>query len=239
MSGIRYFYNMTSQSQTFAVDADEIYPISRPILFSAPMVLAIREGRKTVTRRVMNPQPSAKTVEGPDFDGLFSETNDPVTRLFACPQGMAGDELWVKETWRTHVQWDNLSPNKIPIAGDSVVSPFIHYEADGKQNEIHGRIRPSIFLPRWACRLWLDVVSVCAERVQDITDEDAMREGIIKSKTAGGEDQYNDPSDGSWTPKSCDTARMAFRRLWNSINEKRGYSWESNPWVFRTEFKNR
>ncbi len=192
----------------------------RPILFSAPMILAILDGRKTVTRRVVNPQRDATL--GPEYS----------TARFA-----AGDTLWVRETWRTCIDY----------AGERRVS-CLEYRADSAQRQIadaneslwaedhtggrHGeKWRPSIFMRRWASRLTLEVLSVRVERLHEITEEDARAEGI-----EFGAEFYVGPPYKSGAAKAYGRAREAFADLWDTINGKRA-SWASNPWVWRVEFR--
>lgn len=86
--------------------------------------------------------------------------------------------------------------------------------------------RPSIFMPRWASRITLEVVSVRPERLHDITEDDAKAEGV-----------WTDSTDMRMLSSSTKNHVGAFARLWDEINEKRGYSWGSNPWIWRVEFK--
>jgi hypothetical protein len=159
----------------------------RPILFSGEMVRAILEGRKTQTRRVIKPQ---------------------LRINYKCPYGQPGDRLWVRETWQC------FKPNTEEIINPNTVN--IRALAYRATNEWRGKWRPSIHMPRWASRITLEITAVRVERLQDIGEVDAMREG--------------DPT--------CENTHIDwFRALWDSINAKRGYSWESNPWVWVVEFQ--
>lgn len=180
-----------------------------PILFSGPMVRAILEGRKTQTRRVINPQP--KVVHDFYPDGTL-ETE----RLFRnggrirCPYGVLGDRLWVRETWGKD-PYAHLSGH-IPIlykVGPPSVDP--DYPVPWK---------PSIHMPRWASRITLEVVEVRAQRLQDITEEDAVAEGV--NCAVGGFITTNPVN--------------AFHGLWDYINGKRA-PWDSNPWVWAVTFR--
>jgi hypothetical protein len=189
-----------------------------PILFSAPMVRAIIDGRKTQTRRAVKPQPD---------DDYWPVGTGP-THARHCPYGQPGDRLWVRETWRAHQSFDLAAPNELPkIDG-------LHYEADGRPRFWDfGRLRSSIHMPRWASRITLEIVSVRVERVQDISEEDARAEGVLRS------DWVNDE-----TCEWPDSEREAFRALWDSINghikTPTGghfrHSWDANPWVWVVEF---
>jgi hypothetical protein len=170
----------------------------RPILFSASMINAILQNRKSQTRRVVKPQP--KIVHGYIGEWLVTEQLFRDGRAgLRCPFGQPGNSrLWVRETW-------------LKTTGGT-----IWYRADG-HDIAKGHWRPSIFMPRWACRLVLELTAVRVERVQDITVPDALAEGIQHST-------MNAPA-------------VEFRWLWDSINAKRGYSWASNPWVWVLTFR--
>lgn len=179
----------------------------RPILFSGEMVRAILEGRKTMTRRVIKPQPAGEWA---------------APGKTACPYGQPGDRLWVRETWRK-TNWTD-EPNR----GEWRVFWRATEKEDSRNN---GLWRPSIHMPRWASRILLEVVSVRVERVQDISEEDARAEGVEWQNERPCWVNYLDRED--WSP----TARDSFRTLWDSINAKRGYGWDANPWVWVVEFK--
>lgn len=177
----------------------------RPILFSARLVRAILDGTKTQTRRVIKPEWSrCLDLEDPE---------DVVKALARCPYGVAGDELWVRETW---AQGNLLS--------DGAPSCRIAYRATMTCGG-WGKWRPSIFMPRWASRIQLSVTDHRIERLQDISDLDVKAEGV---DCAG---------------KSIDRTNLTrargyddFRPLWDSINAKRGFGWADNPWVWVVEF---
>lgn len=204
-----------------------------PILFSAPMVRAILDGRKAMTRRVIRQQPSAGVRWG--FDGW----EDGHGRALRCPYGQPGDRLWVRETWgvadwtedgypfikyaatpgRMHLR-ENIPDewsDKVSWVWAELSNPK-NYNIDGSAAD--RRWRPSIFMPRWASRITLELTAVRVERVQDISDEDAEREGV---------DTTNSSISGY--------CRERFRKLWDFINAKRGYGWDANPWVWVVEFK--
>ncbi|NTX54830.1 hypothetical protein [Myxococcus sp. CA039A] len=203
----------------------------RPILFSGPMVLALLADRKTVTRRLIGQDNG--TELGPKThspfrgaDGLWRWKTGNVS--YTCDErrhrfGEPGDRLWVRETWR-------------PI-GDAPLSECtstkdIQYAAtaDEAALAVH-RWRPSIHMPRWAARLALEVVSVRPERLHDITEDDALREGIQRYQGPLRWVRFLDAVTGE---ASHNTARDAFQALWTSINGAE--SWDANPWVWRVEF---
>lgn len=218
----------------------------RPILFSGPMVQAIREGRKTKTRRVIKPQPNA-----PEFFGWCSEPADKrygqvsfgkncmISSWAKNPYGQPGDGLWVKETWC-----------RFPENSRDGNGEQIYYRADQDKNHMpeverimsnnNVKWRPSIFMSRRVSRINLELVSVRVERVQDISEEDAYREGIEHIPSADGVGQTNFASfhdEKLHAFLNYSTAREAFKDLWDSINAKRGFGWDANPWVWVIEFK--
>ena len=208
-----------------------------PILFTGEMVRAILDGRKTQTRRVIKPQPDkVKTPVDISAFGvpLEHENRKAILSLpdiaikggkkIKCPYGGPGDRLWVRETWAPR--------------GDKG-RPF--YRADEQsQTEGYshiilnnGRWRPSIHMPRWASRLLLEVTDVRAERVQSITAADCCDEGVlINCSSCSGECAHLDQS-----PNLKRQVRRDFRSLWDSINAKRGFGWDANPWVWAITFK--
>ena len=180
----------------------------KPILMNGEMVRAVLDGRKTQTRRVIKPQPI--NPEGPNHDGLWSDTVDPVTRYFACPYGQPGDRLWVRETWACSHLYDQFPPRLIPLDARFAYAATEH---------IGGLIkRPSIHMPRWASRILLEIESVRVERLNAITADDCRAEGT-----------EDDKNDG--------LVRLRFSQLWTGINEKRGFAWHVNPWVWVITFR--
>lgn len=192
----------------------------RPIIMSAPMVRAILGGHKTQTRRVLKLDHDAE-LRLQLSDG---QPIDVMTGKITCPHGQVCDRLWIRETWREAGSL-MTADNSIPESGttDAVV-----YAADG---QFDGPWRPSIFMPRWASRLTLEIVNVRVERLQEITEEDAKAEGITVQTG------HLWRPLGSKEPMRKYTHRQAFGALWNSINAKRGYGWSINPWVWVIEFK--
>ena len=179
---------------------------SKPILFSSAMVRALLDGSKTQTRRIVKPQPTK--LAGPDFDGCWSDTIPPVVRYFMCPFGRNGDTLWVRETWC--------------IADDGVDYPFL-YRADNWTEcpSADGKWKPSIFMPRSASRITLEITAVRVERLNDISEEDAITEGV---------DIGNPPHEADQPLPT-----MLYERLWENIN---GHgSWQANPFVWVITFR--
>jgi len=193
-----------------------------PILFSSEMVRAILEG-KTQTRRVIKPQPVVMrqsldipplpVLEWKSYPAAIGEVLGQ-----ACPYGQPGDWLWVRETWAVSKRLDGIPPHKLEFLTSNPDFPIdtIYYRADSCNgvNPLRGRWRSSIHMPRWASRIDLEITGNRIERVQDISEEDARAEV------------------GEW---GCDTIEV-FQELWDSINAKRGFGWDVNPWVWVIEF---
>ncbi len=195
----------------------------RPILFSGPMVWAILDGRKTQTRRIVK---HAHVITCDDRNGA---TDTP------CPYGVPGDRLWVKETWAKSI-------NNILYAADGVASEGPQGNTDDWDwdRNVPNRWKPSIHMSRASSRLTLEIVSVRVERLQDISEEDAIAEGVpdyrSHAPTVSRFDQSFQSlnrSTGGKVP-AC-PAVAGFRMLWAKINGLE--SWNANPWVWVIEFK--
>ncbi|MFK1308571.1 hypothetical protein ACIUYH_15640 [Pseudomonas aeruginosa] len=198
----------------------------RPILFSGPMVRAILEGRKTVTRRVVKPQP--------DFLGSMVDPNTPFKTLDAglharitCPHGQPDDRLWVREAWAADAQVDAIAPRDLS-QGEPIWYPAdFSVRQTGCSMISKGRGRPSIHMPRWASRILLEITAVRIERLQDISEKQALAEGVELE----GEGVCWAGAAGT----ASDNPVESFRLLWELING--AGSWNANPWVWVVEFK--
>lgn len=209
---------------------------SKPILFSAPMVNAILDGRKTQTRRVVKDQGSIEF----DGDGFvwahnsklghpcdYSCTSGPYDM---CPYGQPGDFLWVRET---HA----IVPRTAYRMSDGVqqiINPDDNHDAaifkSNWDRSPPGRWRPSIHMPRWASRLTLEITDVHVERLNDISADDAHAEGVQAwIETFNQSSSYHENGQLQAYPVT------AFSRLWQSINGPD--SWDANPWVWCISFK--
>lgn len=208
----------------------------RPILFSAPMVRAILDGRKTQTRRVARMTACGHVRRA----HRRWHPGDPDASA-ACPYGQPGDLLWVRETWGIIPNGPDDYPYVIWQADRAVDwcdgnsrSGDVHYvSSDAKPNHW----RPSIHMPRWASRITLEVVGARVERLQALTEEDARAEGCASDaeRIAESGDMMKG-LDSRALPTRLRSARDGFRDLWNTINAKRA-TWGSNPWVWRVEFR--
>ena len=195
----------------------------RPILFSGPMVRAILSGRKTVTRRVIAAFPAGRGHVQPLTAGPWEWSPDGGFDLgvvaSVCPFGAPGDRLWVRETFAESV------PGCEEQGGFSYRADHVDPRGDGPAHPMTWR--PSIFMPRAVSRIALDVVSVRAERLQDITDEEIAAEGVtMQALIVLGVPSF------PWSAAPLDLWRLG----WNAINGKRA-PWEANPWVWRVEFR--
>lgn len=198
-------------------------PNERPIIFSGPMVRAILDGRKTMTRRVLKHQPldilAMPNSRKPNMETWATlETRDPNHgTVCRCRYGVPGDCLWVRESFT------------VGTVGYYKDKPIYREALErSRMGQPSARIRwkPSIHMPRWASRLTLEIVSVRVERLQDIPGRDVLAEGIDNGKS--------NPTMGKrWE----NMQRMAFQELWDSLNAKRGFGWDTNPWVWVIEFK--
>ena len=256
----------------------------RPILFSGAMVSAILQGKKQQTRRVVKPQPPKHAGDGYPRNRVFCRLADseedilyaygPDNWNVRCPYGVPGDRLYVREAW----QYANWTEDGYPFVGyradnaklliDSGIpeewserlmdawaelSKPKNYDIDKRAAD--RRWRPGIHMPRWACRLVLEVTAVRVERLQQISVADAIAEGV-KFTDFGMRQRGKMSLDGGKTfhqlkpeqhhgfhfkevsgPDQCSsTARMAYANLWESLNAKRA-PWASNPWVWVVEFR--
>jgi hypothetical protein len=188
----------------------------RPILFSAPMVRAILDGRKTVTRRPVKGS-ALKWLEEFASEFVALSANE------LCPFGQIGERLWVRETWYCdHFEVQKgpyLQPADMHDLDQSREDGELVYAADGlaPYEQEQPTWKPSIHMPRWASRILLEITDVRVERLQDISREQCIAEGP--------DFPVADHLARAW--------HVQFERLWNST----GGDWDANPWVWVVEFK--
>jgi hypothetical protein len=185
----------------------------RPILFSTEMVKAILEGRKTQTRRVINPQPDSRGLRSSNVP--FEDWHG---REVKCPYGNVGDVLWVRESWNGVRAFDGS---------------FSHYRYKADGDPLHNGMRwkPSIHMPKDAARIWLKITDIRVQRLHDITPMDAAEEGIEIYPANSVVQHWKDYMN---IHKGMTTAVGSFVSLWCSINGTE--SWDSNPWVWVITF---
>ena len=222
----------------------------KPIIFNTEMVQAILDGRKTQTRRIIKNIPANTHrfdaeaglewsahwgKSGEDYNGKawFADYSKIVK-----PKYIADDVLWVRETWRStdfeyhdgkwtaSIQYKDL--NKGPR-----VSWWDNTDVGEPDDCIYSKTgwRPSIHMPREAARLFLRVTDVRVERINQITNNDILREGV-RSESCN-----ICVHDGGSGCEHCFAILNPFRKLWDSINTKRGYGWDTNPWVWVYTFE--
>lgn len=212
----------------------------RPILFSGPMVRALLNGSKTQTRRVVKPQPPNHmgTVRGlGNRDWQFvqdSHTLADSASTWRCPYGQPGDRLWVREAFADlrgtgieHRPTLSSAIQRYAFAADTKAGSY----GDDARKQYGIRWKPSIHMPRAASRITLEITSVRVERLQDISEADAIAEGCAKNHN----NYYWGGPHKAGGLKQMATARQAYQDLWESINGPG--SWEANPWVWVVGFK--
>lgn len=204
----------------------------RPIIFSAPMVRALLDGRKTQTRRLMPHQDALKLAYSPIVSGrrIFNYAGEEeISRAPYAP----GDRLYVREAWSGEYYWHATAPKERQSGcwgGEVYVKEDIWYWADGNP-ELGDweKPRPSIHMPRWASRITLTVTDVRVQRLQEISEADAVAEGVIPDGFGGWR--------GHEGTIGYPTAIWAYHHLWNSLHGPD--AWDANPWVAAVSFTTR
>jgi hypothetical protein len=232
----------------------------RAIIFSAPMVLALLNGTKTQTRRLVKKPPTlshhylqpmfGKGTDGQEIGepGLWREVGpdypDDERDDRRCPYGTVGDLLWVKETWCPADKWaddtERDDPTCIRYRADGKALRFNYVHQGAAPTKIHGteqwtdpaKWNSPLFLPRWASRITLEVKSIRAERLHDITEEDANAEGVRPGQRWA--DSTYPPRSAEHRYKVSETHREAYARAWNTIHGND--AWRANPWIWAIEF---
>lgn len=235
----------------------------RPILFSGAMVRAILDGRKAQTRRVVQQPkwPGADLSRAWVDDGAVSNPFAPpgeqylkvpcedesVQRLY-CPYGQPGDRLWVRERHACVAEGFLALKAGVVYHADRAVNWL-----EGEAPEMKGQTvynydrpevwkwRPSIHMPRSLSRITLEITEVRVERVQDISQRDAVAEGMDWAAPdflgmAPEPDDF-DAAHGCYASPEAGFARDNYARLWDSLNGRRGYGWDVNPWVWVLTFR--
>lgn len=199
----------------------------RGMIFNGEMVRAILDGRKTQTRRAVSDRHlhmidvASQAGECYPLDSGTDHSNSQSYYREWCPFGAVGDRIWVRETWNKY-------------------GGLLTYRADHdwidemrKEKICNVKWTPSIHMPRWASRITLEITDVRVERLNAISEEDAMREGIDADRLAESQDNYDCIADHNMTGRP--TATGAFKYLWESIYGEE--SWNANHWVWVISFK--
>ncbi len=221
----------------------------RPILFSGPMVRAILDGTKTQTRRVMKLPVDFIGGTGDDLsdpswwgfrdeDGQWwtlREQSGGGSRAIHCPYGQPGDRLWVREAYAVEPD------GRVVYRADRGARHFDLLPPPSPTGDLYWLSsdyepacwRPSIHMPRWASRITLELTDIRVERVQEITREDAIAEGVFECEEEKDAAARRALTEGRREVGPLDY----FRELWNHINAARGYGWDANPWVWVLSFR--
>lgn len=209
----------------------------RPILFSGPMVRAILDGRKTQTRRIVKNHPGCgfeiggyhKAVtdrHGEQYPacnesfGIFAEDG---SWSIECPYGQPGERLWVRESW---------APASAALPSASGVVYRADYHTGLEKRDGDQKWKPSIHMFRQDSRINLEITGIRVERLQAISEADAIAEGCIKLPASG---RITDTKGGQYGGRIWTTARAWYAELWNQINGP--LSWAENPFVWVVEFR--
>lgn len=200
----------------------------RPILFSTEMIQSILAGNKTQTRRLVKPPYNTypavtKYLTSCEFDFHFP---DGIGQYTISPYGIPCDQLWVRETfvWEGETKYTDILP-----IGD------FYYKADFPAGDGPTKWKPSIFMPREASRITLEITDIQVERLLDISEEDAIHEGVGSGfQINAGYPDYQHIENGI-CQLTQDTAKMSFASLWEKINGPG--SWEKNLWCWVVSFK--
>lgn len=235
----------------------------RPIIFSGPMVRAILEGRKTQTRRILKPQRDVVSGDGvrafsrglPPGTFAYRDTPSGGTKYGECPYGVPGDRLWVRETHFAFGHWEEIPGAKTKSGrtkwrfifdSDEVLFNAPPEYRNGRHHKDPAtpawHKRSSQFLFRCHARLTLEIVSVRVERLQAISEEDAIAEGLVPGGHGVGHAPHiyeNDIDDSDHDPTMQGATYFlwveGYKRLWESIHGPG--SWEANSWVWVLEFE--
>lgn len=229
----------------------------RPLIISPVLIPPTLTGMKQITRRLTGLEPVNEEPDRWKFVGLtddprwpgrlvafFTDVEHQVpTRFLPCPYGKVNDTLWIRENWAVGKGYDGIKPRNIPKG----VHVNRWYMADGSKPGWCGRTWPSIFIPRWLSRIDLLITGIRVERLHDITEEDAILEGVQPNcdgfdlcpsvtcrangcQSAGEYFHYLHDIDGD----PAYSALESFESLWIKLNG--AASWNRNPWIWRISF---
>jgi hypothetical protein len=215
--------------------------MDRPIIVSAPLIKPIQDGRKTLTSRLtglehVNKDPDNYALKAlgdllaePRLCATFQNLSDDEERDILCPYGGLGSMLWVREGWYVSRGYDGRKPREMDKSGHILVG----YIADGNKPGWGGRGRAAIHMPREFSRLKLVLTGLSCDRVQDISEVDAEREGVPRGSYGEGPGVF--PHLISSSDGQLGTYFDGFKYTWINLNGRE--SWDRNPWVWRLYFK--
>ncbi len=220
---------------------EEALKIAKPILFNTRMVREIQDGTKTVTRRLVKPKYTNTEIVLKNGKA-FETAGTPATTVEIKSPFAVGDILYVRETWFYEGAWHDLTAGKPDLPSGKYLHRYV-YKAESPDYPVDIGAEgwcPSIHMPKEAARIFLRVTDVRVERVHNITNEQAIHEGIephmILLNSAGTITKYRIPGTHDEYP----TAWGAFSHLWNSTVKKSDlpkYGWNANPGVWVIEFE--
>jgi hypothetical protein len=245
---------------TTAAKAQTAGPRERPLLLKGNLVKAILDGRKTVTRRPIQPRwatdhPHPRELLAKPPGGEFETVIEPTgyepgafrmrTRgsgagwIIRCPLGAPGDRLWIRETWAAVFDCPELpceceegKKTHRRVAYRATDPEGVADYVRGFNDDRPARWRPSLHMRRADCRLVLEIAEVRAERLQEITEEDAKLEGAPRGSIYSD----NDGLDAATLPEN--THRRGFKHIWQAIyGTQKGLAWANSPWVWRIAFR--
>ncbi|EEJ6521268.1 hypothetical protein QF13_000188 [Salmonella enterica subsp. enterica] len=211
----------------------------RGMIFNGEMVRAILDGRKTQTRRIMKNQPAGDYPETPalirnvgtgfQWHGLYGESS-----IFNCPLGSIGERIWVRETFRVHSRASDVATLVYRASVRNSWTEQTHRVPVAVCNKpaIPEKWTPSIHMPRWASRITLEITDVRVERLHNISERDALREGLFQLPASG---RYCLQPGMQYFGMASHSAKEVYSWLWASIYGEE--SWAANPWVWVIEFK--
>lgn len=231
------------------------------IIFSAPMVRALLDGRKTQTRRLAKPRKTPSLLSGEWTDEYVLDPGNADWLLRDLPYA-PGDRLYVREAWQVRGTYTDVIEVGYRASQHRSHTEYVEQFPIGTVTRRKGRFPtfpkygPSIHMPRWASRLWLAVTDVRVQRLQDISEKDAVAEGVVWQEPSEEDLQWaaeqaveygtSADLDGVWLVPGTDggdgrqiwgcTPQQAYQFLWNSLHTEPGTRWQDNPWIVAVSF---
>lgn len=206
----------------------------KPITFSAPMVRALLAGKKTQTRRLVSKPEYYGCPTGDCPHGTQTECNEAMAGLVdEIARFKVGDRVYVREHWSNHPSFDGIPPRDLK-RGSMIYTradDVWHNEGDWI-GAPHGKHRQAMHMPRWASRMWLEITDVRVQRLQDISEADAIAEGI--SLYVDG--WHFEPNAEPFVRLVGASAIGMYQWLWDSLHAELGTTWADNPWIVAHSF---